>query len=463
MRVRLGRVRGDERGAVLIIVTLMLLVFIGFSALVIDVGGLLVARRRMVRAADAAALAAAQDCAKGNSLDDAETQADDYASANQAAKKADSVTGGIYDSDGCAEQSGFVSVEYKIDEELYFAPILGLNDTEDVFAHATAIWGKSGVGNPLPIMVSEEWYDFACPLEDQPVGTTITCLWDNDTANTNAFWGGLDLDEWNVPETYNCGHELDDPGPDEAAQQKNEVGQGGVDEDLAINTPPDPTWVCVTQGVKEDVVIALDDYAEAHPNNILFFPIVRPPHLLESNGKVEKVNIVGFVKVRVIEAHQPQALIPISQTCQGKYESPVTKGTTLKLDDFTIINPADCSAYIPPFTKVELKMVKEWKNGAPKGPNLLNSQGTISPNPCCSPTERSFTYAGDPTLAGAYVQFNFTKPAALEDCGGHAPTNSSAWCITFQWLGNQFTQGGTIECPVDVICPGNVISIRLDE
>lgn len=461
MRMRLDECRRDEGGAVLIIVALTMIVLLAFTALVVDVGGLLVTRRRMVRASDSAALAAAQSCAT-TTLSDAQTEADEYASANQTPEKAGSVTRAEFTEVGCGTaKSGSVTVEYRVDQHTFFTAILGLPDDYSVPARATAIWGQAGIGNPLPIMVSEAWYDFACPLEDQPVGTTITCLWDDDTENTNAFWGGLDLDEWDVPADYDCGHELDDPGPDEAAQQKEEVQQGGIDEDLAIKEPPDPTWVCVTNGVRNDVVIELDKYAKANPDNVLFFPITRPPHLLEDNGKVEKVNVVGFIKVRVVEAHQPQALEPITQNCIGHYSSPVSKDEVLSLDSFTIQNTTDCNSYSAPFTSVKLQQVKELKNGAPSGGNLMSS---IDPrNGELNVLTRTFTYKANKTLAGMYAQFQFTKPAALDDCGGHTPTNSSAWCITFEWLGNQFTHGGTIECPVDEICPGNVISIRLDE
>jgi Flp pilus assembly protein TadG len=57
------RRRDDERGAVAIIVTLCLIAIFAMVVLTVDVGGLLLERRSMVNAADAAALAAAQSCA----------------------------------------------------------------------------------------------------------------------------------------------------------------------------------------------------------------------------------------------------------------------------------------------------------------------------------------------------------------------------------------------------------------
>ncbi|MEM9566216.1 MAG: pilus assembly protein TadG-related protein [Actinomycetota bacterium] len=60
-RRRLLAAGADERGATLVLVALLLTVMLGLTALVVDVGGMRVARRALVPAADAAALAAAQD------------------------------------------------------------------------------------------------------------------------------------------------------------------------------------------------------------------------------------------------------------------------------------------------------------------------------------------------------------------------------------------------------------------
>lgn len=54
---------GNDRGAVAVIVALLMVVFLGFAAIAIDVGRLYVERRQLQNGADAAALAIAQDCA----------------------------------------------------------------------------------------------------------------------------------------------------------------------------------------------------------------------------------------------------------------------------------------------------------------------------------------------------------------------------------------------------------------
>jgi hypothetical protein len=55
----------DEQGAVAVIVGVLLVVILGFGALVVDVGGLYVERRQLQNGADASALALAADCAEG--------------------------------------------------------------------------------------------------------------------------------------------------------------------------------------------------------------------------------------------------------------------------------------------------------------------------------------------------------------------------------------------------------------
>ena len=54
----------SERGAVAVIVALMMVVLIGFGALAVDVGMLYAQKAQLQSGADAAALAIAQDCAK---------------------------------------------------------------------------------------------------------------------------------------------------------------------------------------------------------------------------------------------------------------------------------------------------------------------------------------------------------------------------------------------------------------
>ena len=81
MGVPRSRTVHEERGATVVIVILSLFALFGMIVLVVDVGGLLYARRGMVNASDAAALAAAQSCI--GVVEDAEAFADQYDNAQR--------------------------------------------------------------------------------------------------------------------------------------------------------------------------------------------------------------------------------------------------------------------------------------------------------------------------------------------------------------------------------------------
>jgi hypothetical protein len=87
----------DDRGAVIVWVSIMMAVLLGFGALVIDVGALYAERRQLQNGADAAALAVAQDCAEKDNAECAQFQsiADTYAdhNANDGAHDVDLVCG----------------------------------------------------------------------------------------------------------------------------------------------------------------------------------------------------------------------------------------------------------------------------------------------------------------------------------------------------------------------------------
>ena len=78
----IGAVKRDERGGVIIMVALALVVLLGMTALVVDVGGMYLARRQMVNAADAAALAGAH--VDNNNEQQARRAAEDFALINGA-------------------------------------------------------------------------------------------------------------------------------------------------------------------------------------------------------------------------------------------------------------------------------------------------------------------------------------------------------------------------------------------
>jgi Flp pilus assembly protein TadG len=74
------RLRG-ERGAAAVLFALVLVPMLGFTAIAVDIGSVYAERSRLQTAADAAALAVAQDCARGN-CGDMQATADAMVTAN---------------------------------------------------------------------------------------------------------------------------------------------------------------------------------------------------------------------------------------------------------------------------------------------------------------------------------------------------------------------------------------------
>jgi Flp pilus assembly protein TadG len=154
------RPKGDDRGAVLVWVALMMTVLLGTGALVIDTGALYHERRQLQNGADAGALAVAQDCAQGDCHNPAAT-ANTYAdqNASDGAANIDTVCGSGPGLPACASPpagtagaSGWVKVTTSTDNpsnsahpnqvRFLLAPLLdAANVGKTVHATAVAAWG----------------------------------------------------------------------------------------------------------------------------------------------------------------------------------------------------------------------------------------------------------------------------------------------------------------------------------
>lgn len=141
---------GDERGAVSVIVALTLVVFIGFAAIVIDVGALYAERGELQNGADAAALAVAQDCARGNCGNPTAT-AQEYANQNARDNAANVAAPTFPTATSVRVQATTRDSGGDGSLAMLFAPVLGF-DEETVSAASTAAWG-SPAGGPavLPL------------------------------------------------------------------------------------------------------------------------------------------------------------------------------------------------------------------------------------------------------------------------------------------------------------------------
>lgn len=160
---RLRRRVRDERGAAAVLISLLLVPMLGFAAIAVDVGALYAERARLQIAADAAALAVAQDCARGNCGDMLATARALVAANDGAASAAQPVL---------SNDPLSVTVEGSTPQEHWFAPVIG-HDSTEVSAVATVGWGGPSRGTSvLPLIFS--WCSFKAQTNGGMPSTTTT-------------------------------------------------------------------------------------------------------------------------------------------------------------------------------------------------------------------------------------------------------------------------------------------------
>jgi Flp pilus assembly protein TadG len=156
-----------ERGATAVIFALLLVPMLGFAAIAVDIGALYADRAELQTAADAAAIAVAQDCARGNCGDMLATattlvrQNLGPATASQPVLSNNPLS---------------VSVTGSTPQKHWFAPVLGYDSTA-VRASATVGWGgPSGGTAVLPLTFS--WCSFKAQTGGGlPSGTTTQLVY----------------------------------------------------------------------------------------------------------------------------------------------------------------------------------------------------------------------------------------------------------------------------------------------
>ncbi|MGH2539444.1 MAG: pilus assembly protein TadG-related protein [Actinomycetota bacterium] len=306
LRGRRAGIRAEEEsGAVVPIVVLSLIAIFAMVVLTIDVGGLLLARREMVNASDAAALAAAQSCASNEDVLVPEGQADAYASQNVS----DVITGttNITDVVGCDTGSGHVSVEYLTHQELFFAQVLGFGDTGDVRTAATAAWGPSAGGMAVPIVIESGFLQGTCEIPDGiAIGDTCALYYNNgDSSLGDANWGFMNLDQWNVDAGESC--------TSAGSSDRGDWILNDFDEPLVLNgTPPgsESTYVCNDTGHSTRDWQDLFDRMNS-PNPVVMFPVNDCDGQLDKSGTVspcpstpDKYDIIGFTRLKLIGVYK---------------------------------------------------------------------------------------------------------------------------------------------------------------
>ncbi|HEX5936904.1 MAG TPA: pilus assembly protein TadG-related protein [Actinomycetota bacterium] len=324
----LRRAPSGEDGATLIIVTLSLLALFGMMVLVVDVGSLLYARRAMVNAADAAALAAAQSCGQKEGLTEANLQAEFFTVANQSGAVV--VDGYPQYFPSCDSPAGLVTVRVTTQRPLFFAPVLGFDSDTPVATEATASWGGAGAGEKVaPLMLSaDRLHSTDCdipPADPAAQQDRICTFWWNNSSRgqanpdlANAEWGTLDLLKWDVTSGVNC----DNSTPPQFQEWMLEGFELPlpIDSDFYGAAAGDThTYVCRGQG---NFGNALDTDIEAaacpvpgDPNcDPLYFPVNRPSTQIDSMGDVcspdlfattncavDKYDIIGFARLYIVD------------------------------------------------------------------------------------------------------------------------------------------------------------------
>jgi len=247
-RAAFARFRSEERGAVLMIVALCLLILLGMLVLTVDLGRGVAYKRQLVTGADAAALAAAQQCAMGNGTSAARTAGMDVLAQNVDLGG----LGAIFDMPECDTPSGLnlktVTVVASADIDYYFAPIFGIS-SGDVAARAVAVWGAVAEENPIPITVDQIQLSNCGIFPNDPPPDPVSCIleYPKDTLE-EPRWGVLDLEFWGDPNAAPCSVSAD--------ELRDIIAAGGWSEDLDLSGDPpgtSPTMDCLDNGLSFSV------------------------------------------------------------------------------------------------------------------------------------------------------------------------------------------------------------------
>jgi putative Flp pilus-assembly TadE/G-like protein len=386
----------EERAVSIVIVAISLVAIFGMVVLTVDVGALLVKRRSMVNGADAAALAAAQSCVRATG--DAEAQADTFADSNVTS----TVSGGITDAPGCGQDvPGHVSVRYTTNQDLYFAPVLGFGDQEDVASEATAAWGPSGGANPVPIVLNLATFQGDCDIPNATKGQRCYLWYDNDRFDGSNF-GFMNLDQWNVSTGFRCSSA--------GNSQRDDWIMGNWSGDpLKLNYPA-PTYVCTDSGLAASAWSTLSQRI----GDILTFPINdQSKQIMKSASQIDKYDIIGFAALQLDQVLTVQQAGSTSGSCSAKVSFP--NASPIQLDAFGIAHRCFSSA------------PEQISSVTVTGKNVTSGMYTYNT------ATRTITWTG-PQRSNVTVSFNWANTGPC----GTPPNNASARCIVVSWQGYQF-------------------------
>lgn len=265
IRSRFGRLHDEEDGAVVFIVAVTLLALIGMLVLTVDLGRGVAYRRQVVSGTDAAALAAAQQCALGNGTVAAQDAANIVLAQNVDLPVA--ITGISMPECDTPEGTELKTVEVTTSADIgyFFAPIFGI-ESGDIATRAVAVWAAAASSNPIPITVDQQQLEDCGIFPNEPLPTEpIECdlEYPKDTLQ-EPRWGVLDLTHWGDPDAAPCSVS--------AADLKQMIVDGGYDSDpeLVLNGDPpgnEATMTCVDNGLSFSVWDSME-------GETLIFPVI---------------------------------------------------------------------------------------------------------------------------------------------------------------------------------------------
>ena len=203
----------NEKGAISVIVAILLVTLLGFVAIAVDVGVIYSERAQLQNGADASAIAIAQKCARDAA--DAECSTTSALAANLANQNALDGMSKVYNTEldktarkvsvtTSAKETG--GVENSV--SLFFADVLGI-PTKEVGARSSAIWGSPKAGRTaFPLAFS------VCQVKDN-IGGSLQLLQEhgkNQNADCNYGPSGAAVEGgygWLVQDPGACGGTID--------------------------------------------------------------------------------------------------------------------------------------------------------------------------------------------------------------------------------------------------------------